>query len=203
MYIPPYFKEDDEQQLLSFIKANSFAVLVSKGDELKGTHLPFVVGNENGNIVLTSHMAKNNEQWRDFDKRDILVIFNGPHGYVSPSLYEKKENVPTWNYIAVHAYGKPEIISKNHEVIAVMESMIRQYDENYFKQWKELKPEYVDGMLKGIVAFKIVVNKLQGKFKLSQNKKTAEQQNIISAFEKSEDSQARDIAKAMNLRKKH
>lgn len=198
MYIPPYYKEEDKPKLLEFMKANSFTVLVSSDNNFpRATHLPFVMEEKNNEIILTSHMAKANPQWKEFNDNELLVIFQGPHAYVSPSNYEKQQNVPTWNYVAVHAYGKAKILSSEEENIKVLEAMISQYEEGYFSQWKNLSQDYVKNMIKAIVSFEIKVSKLEGKYKLSQNKTKNEQQNIISSFEKSEDSLVSGVAKLM------
>jgi transcriptional regulator len=198
MYIPKYYEENDTEKLVEFMQANSFAVMVTAvGGSPWGTHLPFVVKQESGKIVLTTHMSRANEQWKTLEEQEVLVIFTGPHAYISPSSYEKKQNVPTWNYIAAHAYGKPRIISEQDKVKEVLEAMIHTYEEAYYRQWKELSQEYVDSMIKGIVAFDIEVTRLQGKYKLSQNKTVNEQRNIISKLEKNEDSSIAGVAKLM------
>jgi transcriptional regulator len=198
MYIPPYYREKDHQILVSFMKAHNFANLVSVADNIPiATHLPFVLEERDEKLFLVSHMAKANPQWESFNENELLVIFQGPHAYISPDHYEKQQNVPTWNYIAVHAYGKAKIIDDPTDVWNLMERTIHNFEEKFFAQWKSLSPEYVSGMLKAIVAFEIEVTRLDGKFKLSQNKTKNEQQHIISSFEKSEDSVQREIAKEM------
>ncbi len=198
MYIPPYYKETDEPKLVEFMNANSFAVLInSQNNNLRATHLPFIIEKRNDKIHLISHMAKANPQWKEFTENELLIIFQGPHAYISPTHYEKKQNVPTWNYIAVHAFGKATIIENPQSIIAVLEKTIHTYETSYIEQWKGLSDEYKNGMIKGIVAFEIEVSRLEGKFKLSQNKTKIEQQNIVTAFEKSDDSLLVGIAKEM------
>ena len=201
MYIPSYYHETDEHKLIGFMQAYSFAVLISaKLDVAQATHLPFVVENRGNKIYLVSHLAKANPQWKEFKENKLLVIFQGPHGYVSPKHYEKKQNVPTWNYIAVHAYGKATIINESTAVIGVLEKMILSYESEYYNQWKELPEDYKNKMIKGIVAFEIEVTHLEGKYKLSQNKSQNEQRAIITAFESSEDSVQQELAKEMKQR---
>ena len=198
MYIPPYYQEKDEAQLLEFMTAHNFANLISSSNNNPvATHLPFVIEKRENKLVLVSHMAKANPQWQLFPEAELLIIFQGPHAYISPAHYEKKQNVPTWNYIAVHAYGKAKIIDKHEDVLNLMERTIHNFEKEFYDQWKQLSPEYVNGMLKGIVAFEIEVTKLEGKFKLSQNKTKNEQQNIINTFEKSDDSTQKEIAEEM------
>jgi len=202
MYIPAYYKETDFPKLLSFMQHHPFALLVSHGvSGMKATHLPFVVEEKEGKVVLTSHMARPNEQWKDLESgAELLIVFQGPHGYVSPSHYESKINVPTWNYIAVHAHGKAKMLHSPEEAVLVLEKTIGTFEKAYFTQWQELSKEYKDGMIKGIVAFEIEVTELEGKFKLSQNKQKGERENVIKSFEQSDDGAAREIAKEMKSR---
>lgn len=201
MYIPKHYTENDRPKLVEFMQAHSFAVIVNTVNGTPwGTHLPFVVEQKDDRVILTSHMARANEQWKHFGNSEVLVIFQGPHSYISPTSYERKLNVPTWNYVAVHAYGTSRIIDDPERAVEVLEAMISSYESSYMSQWKELPRDYVDNMLKGIVAFDIEVTKLQGKYKLSQNKTHNEQQNIISTLEKSEDTIAAGVAKLMKER---
>jgi transcriptional regulator len=201
MYIPPYFREEDKEKLISFMQAHNFANLVSSANNVPiATHLPFVIEEREEKLFLVSHMAKANPQWQGFEANELLIIFQGPHAYISPSNYEKQQNVPTWNYIAVHAYGKARIIADPDEVWNLMERTIHKFEEKFFDQWKNLPPGYVRGMLKEIVAFEIEITKLDGKYKLSQNKTKNEQQQIISSFEESGDTVQKEIAEEMRKR---
>jgi transcriptional regulator len=198
MYIPSYFQETDQQKLIEFMHANSFATLVSsENNYMCATHLPFVVEQREDKLYLISHMAKANPQWKAFTGNESLIIFQGPHGYISPTHYEKKQNVPTWNYIAVHAYGIVKCIEEQTAAIHVLEKTIFNYEASFYKQWKELSPDYKTNMVKGIVAFEVEVLKLEGKYKLSQNKTKTEQQNIVTDFEKSSDSRQLQISEEM------
>jgi len=199
MYIPKHFEEKDIEKLVAFMREYSFAVLVSGGgDRPIATHLPFVIEEDGNEIILKSHMAKANPQWKEFnDSGDVLVIFQEPHSYISPKLYDHKRNVSTWNYIAVHAYGKPEIITIENEAVKILELMFRQFDQSYKKQWDELDPDYKNKMLKGIVAFKIKLKKLEGKFKLSQNKTGSERERIKQFLENDPDTIKSDLSKFM------
>lgn len=201
MYIPPYYREEDGQKLIGFMLAHNFANLISSSNNVPvATHLPFVIEQRDEKIFLISHMARANPQWQSFRGSELLIIFQGPHAYISPQHYEKQQNVPTWNYIAVHAYGKARIIEKEEDVMNLMERTIHNFEKEFYEQWKTLSPAYVSGMLKAIVAFEIEVTKLEGKYKLSQNKTKNEQQAIINSFEKSDDSAIREIAEEMKKR---
>lgn len=201
MYIPKHYIEDDTPTLVEFMKAHSFGVMVSiVNGSPWGTHLPFVIGQKEGKIILTTHMARANEQSKAVMDSEALVIFQGPHSYISPSNYEKKLNVPTWNYVAVHAYGMPRVISDPRRTKEALEAMIGTYEKAYMHQWKELPADYIDNMIKGIVAFDIEVTRLQGKYKLSQNKTINEQRNIISSLESSTEPTASEVARLMKER---
>lgn len=202
MYIPSYYRETDFSKLLAFMQHHPFALLCSSGTGgLMGTHLPLIVEERNQQVVITSHMARPNPQWKEMEAgTEIMVVFQGPHAYVSPAHYELKQNVPTWNYIAVHAYGKARILPTEAENIEVLEKAIATFEPGYYEQWKTLAPEYIQAMIKGIVSFEIVVERLEGKFKLSQNKREKEQENIIHSFERGGDPLAKAIADEMKKR---
>jgi len=186
MYIPAINSTSNREEIIAFMKRFSFAAIVTAKDTAPiATHLPFVVTEREGNVILTAHFAKANQHWEDIEKYTSLVIFSEPHAYISPSNYTTEMNVPTWNYIAVHAYGKGRVIHDAVEVMNVMESTINNYDALYEQQWNRLPGDYKVKMLKGIVAFEIVVADLQAKKKLSQNRTETEQQKIIYTLSKS------------------
>ena len=205
MYIPSYYLQSNESELIDFMKSFNFASLISStNDNIRATHLPFVIEQRAEKLFLVSHLAKANQQWNDFFEKELLIIFQGPHGYVSPSHYEKQQNVPTWNYIAVHAYGKATIIDNETAVIKLMEKMITSFESGFMQQWNTLSTDYKMAMLKGIVAFEIEVTKLEGKFKLSQNKTKKEQENIAIHFSNSSNQNEKELSKQMqkNIQKK-
>lgn len=184
------------------MKRYPFAVIVSNGiDTPVATHLPFHIAVEGDQIVLTAHFAKANPQWKSLS--DVLVIFSGPHAYISPGNYEKEENVPTWNYIAVHAYGKAELVTDAEEGFAILEDMMQQSEPEYLAQWERLNEDYKQKLYKGIVPFRIHVTRLDAKEKLSQNKTTTERTNIIDWLSKSEDGAAQQISILMAEKEAH
>ncbi|SDD33284.1 negative transcriptional regulator, PaiB family [Mucilaginibacter pineti] len=199
MYIPKHFQLADQQQAVSFMQRYSFATIItSEGDVPVATHLPFLVELRDDKIVLCSHFARANPQANDMVGKTVLVIFTEPHAYVSPQHYEKETNVPTWNYMAVHAYGKATLVPEGADTALLLAKTINNYEEAYQQQWNSLPYEYKQKMMKGIVAFEIVVDDLQGKQKLSQNRTAVERENIISALGKSDDTNEQDIAKYMD-----
>jgi transcriptional regulator len=201
MYIPNAFREDDLEKLVGFMRANSFVTLVSvlEGSPF-ASHVPVVVRREGAAVSLVGHLAKPNPQWQAFGNTDSLAIFTGPHAYISPSLYEKRESVPTWNYIAVHAYGIPRIITLGDSRPAVEEmlhAVIATYDSTYKSQWDGLSDKFREGMMNGIVGFEMRVTRLEGKCKLSQNRSRADQESVMRSLLQSLDPTIAGIGEAM------
>ena len=158
------------------------------------TQLPFVVDDSAGNLRLSAHLSAANEQEKYIATNTSLVIFSEPHAYISPKHYDKRESVPTWDYIAIHAYGKARIIEDEISKLKALEQMIHFYEEDYMAQWQGLSDKFKKGMMQGIVAFEIEVTSLQGQQKLSQNKTAEERERIIQHLEKSTDSVQKDLA---------
>ena len=198
MYIPNINKMTDKTKIVAFMKRFSFATIITSKDDLPiATHLPFVIKEENDKLLLFAHVARQNEQWMHIEENTVLVIFSEPHAYISPANYEKDLNVPTWNYIAVHAYGKAYLLTKDEEVISLLENTIDNYEPFYRQQWDHLPEKYRSGQMTGIVAFKIEVIELQAKEKLSQNKTVNEQQRIIETLSASKDTNEQITAEYM------
>ena len=197
MYIPNHYLETDRKEIINFIKRFNFGVIVTSKDNIPAaTHLPFLVEEKDGKIILTAHYAKANRQWQDLNG-NVLVIFSEPHAYISPQHYEKEQNVPTWNYISVHCYGKGKVFESHEENLNVLERTIDFFDDSYRAQWDGLNEDYKSKMIRGIVGFEIEVTDVQAKKKLSQNKTEIERQNIITEFEKSDDNNKKIIAEYM------
>ena len=195
MYSPDYNRIGDRAQQLEMMRANNFAILVTAMDgELAASHLVCLVEERGDLIVIVGHMAKTNPQWQAFFDDDVMVIFHGPHAYVSPRWYEQQERVPTWNYAAVHAYGKPRVIEAREAKHAVMRRLVALQDPQWLPKFEALRPEYVQQMLDGIVPFEIAVTRLETRWKLSQNRGRREQELIAAELEKSSDSLERATA---------
>ncbi len=198
MYIPSFNSFPDKQEAISFMLRYSFATIITDVNGIpEATHLPFLIKQENDKLLLISHFAKANPQSAQILDRISLVIFTEPHAYITPRLYEKEENVPTWNYIAIHAYGKATILESEEQKVELLQHTIEQYDTGYLQQYKNLSSDFKSKMMKGIVAFEIEVTDLQAKKKLSQNRSEIERQNVIHSLEKSSDTNEREIAEYM------
>jgi transcriptional regulator len=203
MYIPSFNLFTDKQEAISFMQKYSFATIITAVNGIpEATHLPFLVKQENDKVYLLSHFAKANPQSAQIINHISLVIFTEPHAYISPQNYGKEENVPTWNYIAVHAYGKAVIMEEESKKAELLQHTINFYDASYMQQWDTLSDYYKSKMMKGIVAFEIEVTDLQGKQKLSQNRTEQERENIISSLSKSIDTNEKEIAAYMAKLKK-
>jgi transcriptional regulator len=195
MYSPSYNRIEDRGELLEFMRANSFVLLVTgTGGELHASHLPVQIRLEKEQIILDMHMARNNPQWKEFFDDEVMVVFSGPHAYVSPRWYEENERVPTWNYAAVHAYGMPKLIEDRTAKHANQRKLVAMLDPQWLPRFDALRQEYVERMLDGIVNFEIPVARLETRWKLSQNRSRREQERIAIQLEKSQDSAERALA---------
>ena len=199
MYTPARHKESDPKAILDFMKKYSFATMVTAGDgKPVATHVPFVIEERDGKTFLLTHVARANDQWKDFEKKPVLVIFHEPHAYISAKFYDKKEDVPTWNYVAVHAYGTATIISSREEIEKLFLKTFDFYDPSFHEQWKnDLSDEYKEKLIARIVACEIEVMELQGKKKLSQNYSVEEVKRMIGELSQSDDTIVRTTATMM------
>ncbi|MEI6948057.1 FMN-binding negative transcriptional regulator [Paraflavisolibacter sp. H34] len=195
MYTPNGFRFPDEAEKIAFMKQYSFATIITnKGALPLATQLPFFIDDRSDRLVLSAHFARANEQAQYIEANTSLVVFAGPHAYISPVHYDRRESVPTWDYLAVHAYGKAKIMEEESSRLKALEQMIRFYEPGYLEQWNSLPDTFKQGMIKGIVAFELEVTDLQGQKKLSQNKSAAERHRIMEHLEKSAHTHEQDIA---------
>jgi len=199
MYSPSYNRIEDLRQVADFMRANSFALVVTgTGGALHASHLPVLVHERGGKLVIRSHMAKNNPQWQEFfgdeNADEILVVFSGPHAYVSPRWYAEKERVPTWNYAAVHAYGTVKLNPDRSAKHAAQRELVQEMDAEWLPKFDALRPEYVAAMLDGIVTFDVEVTRLETRWKLSQNRGRREMELIAAQLDQSGDSVERALA---------
>jgi len=206
MYVPEAFAVADEAEARRIMREHSFALLVTAaGGTPVATHLPFLYDPEPGpHGTLLCHMARANPQWKVFAKleaegREALVVFQGPHGYISPSWYEPGPAVPTWNYLAVHAYGSPRIIDDAARAKAHQERLVETYEAGFAAPWSMAGQDekYIARMLRGIVAFEMPIARLEAKAKISQNRDEADRQGVIAALEASDRPADLELAAAM------
>ena len=172
MYTPKHYEVTDRSTMLEFMQSNSFGILFSHtGDEPMATHLPFIIDQEVGEQgLILGHMAKANRQWRYADGQQVLVVFHGPHTYVSPTWYQAEDTVPTWDYVAVHATGVFKTMEGRSDLEDSVGRLTGQHEASQPKPWQpDFSTTYSDQMLKRIVAFEIEITSLQGKWKLNQN----------------------------------
>ncbi len=196
MYIPEYFAETDLPTLHEFMQRHSFATLVTQqGNAPFASHLPMLLDDSVGSHgALFGHMARNNTQWRDFAAGiEVLVMFQGPHAYVSPTWYEPNPMVvPTWNFMAVHAYGAARVLSED-ELDNTLHRLVDENEKTFSTPWKlELSQVMRERMLAAVVGFEIKLSRIEGKFKLSQNRTEQDRRNVIEQLSKT--AQGNEIA---------
>ncbi len=204
MYIHPLNEWQDEPEIVDFIKRNAFATLISQVDGKPwATHLPFVLGKNNaGEPVLSGHLAKANQQWKTISENaDVLVIFQGPHAYISSSWYNH-ENVPTWNYLAVHVSGKIRLI-EGEELMDHLKSLTDTYEEGRPNRVRveTMSESYVAGQLRALVGFEIKIEEVKGSAKLSQNRDDVNYHHIVEKLEESQFPLDKEVASEMKKRR--
>ncbi len=179
MYIPQHFEVTDRKEILAFIKANAFGQLVSTvGGRLYSSHLPFFLSEDEQSLIC--HVAKKNPQWEGIEEQEVLVTFQGSHDYVSPSWYSSP-GVPTWNYQAVHVYGKSQLITEAQELSRLVNEFTRIHESSLEQPWK---PEYKDSLLNMIIGIEIKITELQCKYKLSQNRSENDRNRVVKELKK-------------------
>jgi transcriptional regulator len=187
MYAPKFNQVSDRAILIEAMQAYSFAILfgpqsgLEVATPLAATHLPLVVKDEDPLGLLEGHFALANRHWQILAGRETLVVFSGPHSYVSPTLYADPLSVPTWNYIAVHAYGTPELVEDESGKEAILAGLIQAHEPAFADIWRAMNDGFRRSMLAGIVGFRIPIARIEGKFKISQNRDPAERRNIHAA----------------------
>lgn len=197
MYVPASFDASDVGFCHALIRAYPFASLTTTAatGELVASHVPVLLDEDRGRFgTLIAHVARANPQHEDLAKRPALVVFTGPHGYVSPTWYEAHPAVPTWNYCAVHAYGTARVLAEDATSL-YLARLARAFDPAW--QLDALPEDYRIKMMRGIVAFEIEVDRLHGKAKLSQNRSARDVANVIEALRASQDPGERELARWM------
>jgi transcriptional regulator len=203
MYLPKSFQTEDLPELQVFMRAYNFASLVTQHQGAPfASHLPFMLDAERGQYgTLLAHMARANPQWRDFAAGgQVLVIFQGPHAYISPSWYETHPSVPTWNYAVVHAYGVPRVIEDHATLRPMLERLVDTHEAGFEQPWRmDLPHDYLDKMMRAVVGFEIEITRLEGKLKLSQNRSEQDQHHVAEALAQSENALDRGVAELMGV----
>jgi transcriptional regulator len=199
VYIPEHFRVEDRASALAFMRANPFAILISNTSEAPfATHVPVVIREPGEHLTIRGHVAKANPHWRYLQNEPrCLMIFHGPHAYISPSNYDTREAVPTWNYGAVHIYGTATTFAETDQLLDMLHDLIPTFDAAYEQQWASLSEAYRPRMLSHIVGFEICVTSIEAKFKLSQNRTQKEQQQIIDVLSAASDTTVAGTAQMM------
>ena len=203
MYVPYHFHEAELKSLHDFIQQQSFGLLVSQVDGLPfATHLPFLLERDSGeNGTLVGHTARANPQCAAAKDQTVLAVFSGPHTYISPTWYETDNVVPTWNYVAVHAIGKLEMVEDQSNVSKIVQTMTEFYEKTMPKPWSfDQSTVFAERLLTQIVGFRIVIEKLEGKWKLSQNHPVERQEKVVEALRKQGDENSQAISMMMHDR---
>jgi transcriptional regulator len=197
MYIPEPYAVTDRDVLRGVIEENNFGLLVNQVEGAPfATHLPFLIEGD----ALVGHMARANPQWRSFAQGvEVLCVFQGPHAYISPRGYESGNTVPTWNYVAVHIYGVPEIVDDPAAALADQVLLVAAREAGAAEPWSmdERDPALIDGLLRSIVNFRVPIARIEGKFKLDQKKTAADRAGAIAALEEAGDATALALAALM------
>lgn len=208
MYIPKAFREDDLETVYALMRNYNFATLITTQNGVPlASHLPFLLDTERGpHGTLMAHMARPNPQWQSFDStQEALVIFQGPHTYISPSWYEDdvEQSVPTWNYAVVHAYGRPQLIEDTARLYSILQATVQTFEGHFERPW-EVQPlnGYMQNKMRGIVGFEIPITRLEGKFKLSQNRSVNDQVQVAGVLKNSADELSAGVAQLMSKRRK-
>jgi transcriptional regulator len=204
VYLPPAFTEARPEVLIAHIERHDFGLLISHGPAgLVASHIPFLVEREDDGLHLVGHLARPNPQVAELsDGGEVLAIFTGPHAYISPGWYASGPAVPTWNYVDVHAYGTLRLIDDVDWLRIVLRRLSDRHEARSAEPWKmqDLPEAYMSGMVKGIIGLDIAVVRLEGKYKLSQNRPAADRPRIAAALEARGDADAVGIARLMRER---
>ncbi|HMX17735.1 MAG TPA: FMN-binding negative transcriptional regulator [Anaerolineales bacterium] len=202
MHIPKLYREEDSELIVKFLKQNNFPALVTfDGEKPIATHLPVeITQTETGGLTIYSHMSKANPQWKSFGGQEVLLIFQGAHTYISPRWYNHV-NVPTWNYMMVHVYGKVRIV-EGDELYSLLGRLVRQHEVDSNYRLESLPQDFVKKEMNGTVGFVVDVTRMDAGYKLSQNRNDEDHANIIRELEGRGDVNSMEVAEEMKKREK-
>jgi transcriptional regulator len=197
MYIPKYYREEDREKILTFLKQNNFPAIVSfDGERPIATHAPVdIVEDGNDKLTIYAHISRANPQWKTFGEQEILLIFQGAHTYISPRWYNHI-NVPTWNYMMIHVYGTPRLL-QGDELYALLSRLVHHHEARTQYSLESLPQDFVQKEMKGIVGLAIDVTRIDAGYKLSQNRNDEDHENIVRELNQREDEDSIKVAKAM------
>ena len=197
MHIPKLYREEDREKILEFLKQNNFPALVTHdGEKPIATHLPVeVLEAEDGGLTILSHMSRANPQWKSFGEQEVLLIFQGAHTYISPRWYDHV-NVPTWNYMMVHIYGKVRLV-EGEELYSLLSRLVKKHEEPTSYSLEDLPQDFVQKELNGVAGFAVDVTRIEAGYKLSQNRNDEDHENIIHELERRGDEQSAGVAQGM------
>jgi len=203
MYVPKYAQRDESSLIHKFILEHPFATLMTYDREPYANHFPFLFEPNGNGGRLMSHMARSNGQWRQLEADPrALVVFQGAHSYISPSIYANSLNVPTWNYMAVHVYGRAKIIHDPDRIEKILQATVERFESNRDQPWKyDLPEEFRSKLVKAIVGFEIDIERVESKFKLSQNRAPEDYAAVVEEFLKRTDENGREMLAYMHLTK--
>lgn len=200
MYIPAAFEQSDVPTLWQFIEQHSFGLLVSScNGEPFASHLPFLLDQSMGpHGSLIGHMALANPQWKQAEGQSVLAVFSGPHAYISPTWYESENVVPTWNYVAVHAYGTFHVLKEEESLAKLLEDFVSYYEASQPEPWQfDAAGNYSRKMMKAVTGFRIELTRIEGKWKLNQNRPRDQREKVARKLHDLSDPDARNVAKLM------
>jgi len=202
MYIHKLYREEDREKILEFLQQNDFATLVAyDGVKPTASHLLMEIVEDGERLFVNGHMSKANPLWKTFEMNpEALVIFQGPHTYISPTWYNHV-NVPTWNYQSVHVYGKPQIVSDHDEAYEILSRLVAKYEGGSSYRMETLPQDFVEKEMKGIVAFQVEVTRLEASYKLSQNRDDESYRSIVSHLEQRVDDMSHRVADSMKMKR--
>lgn len=199
MYISKLYRVEDRVRIVEFLRQNEFATLVTyDGEKPTASHLLMEVVEDGGDLFVNGHMSRVNPLWKTFESNpEVLVIFQGPHTYISPTWYNHV-NVPTWNYQAVHVYGKPRLVTDHQEYKAMLSRLVSRHEGGASGYRLEtLDPDFVVKHMQGTVGFQIAVTRIEANYKLSQNRDDEDYNNIIAHLHERTDEMSHGVAEAM------
>ena len=197
MYLPKRYREEDQKEIIQFLKGNGFPALVSQHEgKLVATHLPVeILENPDGTLTILGHMSRANPQWKTFGEQEVLLIFQGAHTYVSPRWYNHP-NVPTWNYLIVHVYGTVRMV-EGEELYTLLSQLVQKHEVNSGYSLEALPADLVEKEIKGVAGFALQVTRIDAASKLSQNRDDESYASIVTQLEARHDAASTEIAQHM------